>query len=68
MKSSFAEPYTTILLDNKIIQSILYLLSNTYCLDLKAICIKFINALLNDKLNVKNEDVVLLNEIVHESK
>ena len=41
--------YIKILLENKITQALLYLLSNTNCLDIKAICIKFLNLLIDSR-------------------
>ena len=49
-----------LLLEYKAIQNIMYLLSNTHCLDLKAMCIKFLNILVANANNVKNIFLVFL--------
>ena len=46
------KPLIKILLQHKAIQNIMYLLSYTPCLDLKAMCIKFLNTLAANANNV----------------
>ena len=44
--------YMRILIENKTLQNILYLMNQTNCLDLKAMCIKFLNVILTYPANV----------------
>ena len=47
-----SKPLIKILLEHKAIQNIMYLLSYTPCLDLKAMCVKFLNILVANANNV----------------
>jgi hypothetical protein len=43
------------MIENKAIHTFLYLLTNSPCLDIKSMCLKFINFLLNQKTSIFSE-------------